>query len=298
MQGMVFDIQHFCLQDGPGIRTVVFLKGCPLQCAWCHNPESHKMYPQLMFSAEKCKQCGSCLAACPAAYKTPGELRECTYPEKNLCGVCAKACPSGALRMCGYMASVEDVFDEVERDHRFYLHSEGGITLSGGEPLMQPEFSLSLLKKSKAAGMNTAVETCGFFEPDLVPLFHNDTDLWLYDIKLLSEQEHLCYTGVSNKQILENLTSLDALGAKIILRLPLIPGVNDHEAHILAVGELANRLSHIAEIHMIPYHTLGESKAIQLGETVKMQCEPPAPERCEQFAQSLQSMVGCAVKVL
>lgn len=265
MQGIIFDIQHFCLHDGPGIRTVVFLKGCPLRCKWCHNPESHNSYTEIMFSKEKCTRCGNCKNNCLKQDFSLLNLCDCELLKKNECKKCVDACPSGALRLCGETKEVNAILKEVLRDKAFYNHSGGGITLSGGEPLMQPEFSYELLKGVKNEGIHTAIETCGFFDSELILKFHNVTDLWLYDIKLFSENDHLNFTGVKNNVILENLYKLNDLGAKIILRAPIIPKINDNKAHFIELAKLVNNLKNVKRIDLIPYHSLGVSKAEQLG---------------------------------
>ena len=299
MDGTLFNIQRFSTSDGTGIRTVVFLKGCPLDCAWCHNPESKQTRPELFYNGETCIGCGECAAVCPHGQHmvesaTHRYLREhCTA-----CGLCANACPARALEKCGKPYSVEEAMQEVVKDRPFYEQSGGGVTLSGGEPLFQWDFCLALLKKSKEEGLHTAVETCGYTKRDITEL-HPLVDLWLYDIKLLNEQDHKRYTGVSNKQILQNLHKLDSLGANITLRCPVIPNVNMNKAHFTALGNLANSLQNLKEIHLEPYHPLGVDKAARLGKTQTYdRAEFLNKNEFESLAKELQNAVSVSVVVL
>ena len=265
--GTIFNIQRFSTSDGPGIRTVVFLKGCPLDCAWCHNPESKTVLPGLFFKKESCIGCRACEAVCKNHLHRLTEEDHLFEREGCArCGVCAQACPTEALTVCGEQKEAEDIIGTVLRDRMFYEESGGGMTLSGGEPLAQFDFSLELLKLAKEKGLHTAVETCGYSTKDLSPMC-GAVDLWLFDIKLLNEEKHRTYTGVSNELILKNLRLLDSLGAKTVLRCPVIPDVNFDEEHFALLAELASSLNHVTAIHLEPYHPLGISKAEQLGVT-------------------------------
>ncbi len=299
MDGTLFNIQRFSTSDGTGIRTVVFLKGCPLDCAWCHNPESKQSKPEIFYNVGNCIGCGECAVLCPRGQHiveptTHRYLREnCTA-----CGLCANACPSRALEKCGKTHSVEEVMQEVVKDRPFYQQSGGGVTLSGGEPLLQWGFCLALLKQAKEDGLHTAVETCGYTKRDITEL-HPLVDMWLYDIKLLNEQDHKRYTGVSNEQILHNLHKLDALGASITLRCPIIPHVNVNKAHFTALENLANSLQNLKEIHLEPYHPLGIDKAARLGKTqVYDRTEFLNKNEFECLAKELQDAVSVSVLVL
>ena len=262
--GKIFNIQRFSTSDGPGIRTVVFLKGCPLNCAWCHNPESKSSANEIFYKKELCIGCGSCRDVCSLGGHIFQEgIHHFDRDKCALCGKCAEMCYSKALEICGEVKTAEDIMDIVLRDKPFYAESGGGITLSGGEPLMQQDFSLSLLRLAKKHGLNTAIETSGFSGRDLTEL-NQYTDLWLYDIKIFPDDEHIKYTGVSNKVIFDNLYLLDRMGAKIILRCPIIPEVNLREQHFSELAKLSNSLKNIAAIHIEPYHPLGLSKAQQL----------------------------------
>lgn len=265
MNGKIFNIQRFCTSDGPGIRTTVFLKGCPLSCIWCHNPESQLSNKQIMYNKMQCINCGLCRTQCPSDAHIFSDNRHEFIRQKCIyCFNCTVLCPTQALEVCGETKSDDEIFKIIARDAEFYAQSGGGITLSGGEPLFQYDFSLQLLKKSKAHGFHTAVETSGFCGRNLEEI-NRFTDLWLYDIKTLSESEHIKYTGVSNKIILKNLKYLDEYGSDIILRCPIIPNINMNKSHFNSIAGLAKSLKNICEIHFEPYHPFGIDKSERLG---------------------------------
>lgn len=262
--GTVFNMQRFSTSDGPGIRTVVFLKGCPLNCAWCHNPESKRTATEILYKPELCIGCGACHRVCAHAQHTFADgAHRFERSDCVACTACVDACCANALERCGEQKTVDEVIRTVCKDEVFYRESGGGMTLSGGEPLLQFDFSLALLRAAKEHGLHTAIETCGYTQQDIAAL-HPYTDLWLYDIKVFPEEEHIQYTGVSNQRIFENLQRLNDLGANIILRCPIIPDVNLHTAHFEALAALATKLDRVFEIHLEPYHPLGMSKAKQL----------------------------------
>lgn len=262
--GCIFNIQHFSLDDGPGIRTTVFLKGCPLDCIWCHNPESKAVYPELSFASDKCLMCGKCVSVCSEKLHSIEEDVHILHRAGcKKCGKCMDICYAGALTLIGKEYSVDEVMTDVQKDAVFF-GSDGGLTLSGGEPLLQYDFSLELLKCAKANGIHTAIETCGYTTKDLADIIPY-VDIWLYDIKLIDKDIHKKHTGVSNELILKNLKRLDALGGKIILRCPIIPHINLNETHFIGLISLAKELKNIIAIQLQPYHPLGISKENQLG---------------------------------
>ena len=265
-RGRIFDIQRFCLQDGPGIRTAVFFKGCPLHCAWCHNPESWERVPELLYRATACVGCGACAAVCSAGAHRMENGHAFDRALCTNCGACADACPTGALETCGREATVSEVLTTVLRDRAFY-REEGGMTVSGGEPFLQTDFLLALLQAAKAEGIHTAVETSGATSAEALLAAAEHTDLFLYDCKLAPGEAHRRFTGVDGVQLHENLRVLDAHGAKSILRCPIIPTVNDHAAHFAYIAELAASLANVTAVHIQPYHATGLSKAASLGKT-------------------------------
>ena len=264
MTGVLFDIEKFALHDGPGIRTTVFLKGCPLRCIWCHNPESQEVQPEISFIPEKCIGCGKCVEVCPA-----GAIHDGIFDRSKCirCGKCTKQCYVGARESIGREMSVEEVLAEVLKDKLFYDTSGGGMTISGGEPMFQFEFTLELLKQAKAAGLHTAMETCGFAPVECYLQAAPYVDLFLFDIKETDSDRHQKYTGVFMEPIHAGLFALDQAGAKTVLRCPIIPGLNDRNDHFYAIAALANQLKNVQTINILPYHSLGESKLKRLGKT-------------------------------
>lgn len=261
-------IQKFCTHDGPGIRTTVFFKGCPLRCAWCHNPETQSMRPQVFYNANLCVCCGACAAVCPQGCHLVKE-KEHRYASRQRCEACLRcvnACPTGALEVSGEEKRIAQILDIVEQDRAFYGRS-GGLTLSGGEPMAQPEAALALLRGAKARGIHTALETCGMFSEKWLPGLAAVTDLFLWDFKDSDPARHLIYTGATHEKILDNLHTLDALeGTKILLRCILVKGVNLDEKHLQAIKELYHRLRHAVGVELLPYHPYGGGKSVALGE--------------------------------
>jgi pyruvate formate lyase activating enzyme len=289
--GRITQIQRYALEDGPGIRSTVFLKGCPLSCAWCHNPENIRAQPEIVVLETRCIRCGECLVACPEnrlhaiAYSTvqpPGVPVDC-----QRCGACVEACPTGARTLLGREWSVKQLLREILTDRAFYEESGGGLTLSGGEPLTQFPFVRDVLLAARAEGLHTALDTCGFAPwwqlMELMPL----VDLFLYDLKLLDEERHRQFTGVSNREILENLLRLDAGGAAVWLRIPVIPTVNDAASDLDAMARFAATLQGVQRVNLLPYHRTALRKFDRLNRPYAMEATP-VPS-----AQEMTAVVAC-----
>ena len=296
MNGIVFNVQRFCTGDGPGIRTTVFLKGCPLSCLWCHNPESQRRTPELMFDESKCISCKGCTTAC-ALHRFESSSHIYERSACKACGSCAELCYTGALEICGNSESVDGVMSQVMRDKIFYKNSGGGLTVSGGEPMLQFEFTKSLLEAAKKEGIHTCIETCGFASSDkyrdIAPLI----DIFLFDWKLTDPVLHEKYTGVSNTLIKENLLMLDSMGAKTILRCPIIPSINDNKEHFVGIAELANSLKNVIEINVEPYHPLGSGKAEKLGKEYALsRIGMPSQEDIERWIAFISEQTAVPVR--
>ena len=268
MQGIVFDIQHYAVYDGPGIRTTVFLKGCPLRCLWCHNPESQDPRPQIGYLQERCQLCGRCVEACPQNALHLSQSRVIRDPDRCLvCGACARACPNRVQELIGRRMSVIEVVEIVARDKLFYDNSGGGVTLSGGEPTVQADFSLELLAAFKSRDIHTALETCGLFQPALVGPLAGCIDLFLFDIKHVDPDAHLQYTGASNESILANFGAILAqVGSERILpRVPIIPGLNANLDGIDGIAAFLQQTGYAGPIHLMPYNRMAKTKYEKLG---------------------------------
>lgn len=268
-EGVIFDIQRSSFHDGPGIRTTVFLKGCPLECAWCHNPEAVAPARQLFFFAERCRLCGACARVCPnGVHRIADGVHAIDYARCALCGACVEACTQRSLKIVGTTKGVDDIMAVVMADMDFYRNSGGGVTLSGGEPLLQFSFALKLLRRCRAQGVHTCVETSGYVSSGRFAKALPYIDLLLFDYKATSEAEHRRFTGVSNNLILYNLDLASRAGTAITLRCPIIPGVNDNDDHFLGIRFLDTRYPLLRGIELLPYHAMGNNKRPAIGAPV------------------------------
>lgn len=257
----IINITRFCTDDGPGIRTTVFLKGCPLRCAWCHNPESQSPDPEILWDSEKCSSCGLCVDACAAGAHRITDRLHLFDPDKcTRCGRCAEACPLGALELSGRRVSTSEMLEEIKKDAVFYTASGGGVTVSGGEPLMHPDFTAELLRLCKEQGIHTAVETSGFAGRGALDKVLPYCDLILFDVKESREEWHKQYTGVPQAPIIDNLRYIDGKGIPTLLRAPIIPGLNDREEHLSELRELRDSLKNCQGLQIMPYHSMGAYK--------------------------------------
>ena len=264
--GRIFDIKRFAIKDGPGIRTTVFLKGCPLRCLWCHNPEGVDPEPLLSFQPSLCVGCGCCFRVCPeGAHEMLGGQHVLNRNLCTVCGLCAAECAAAALELVGREVTVAEVIDEVLLDRAYYEASGGGITLSGGEPTGQMEFAEALLRAAKEKNLHCCLDTCGFCEFEQLDRLRPLVDLFLYDYKETDPQRHVAQTGVDNEKILDNLHRLHAAGAGIRLRCPIIPGLNDRGDHFEGIARLAKALPKLEGVAILPYHRLGEGKVERMG---------------------------------
>lgn len=285
LTGTVFNIQHYCIHDGPGIRTGVFVKGCPLRCLWCANPESQSTHPQIFWEEHKCTRCQACVAACPRKALSFSENKICIdLAMCDGCGQCAQICPSGARTIAGKTMTCSQVMEEVLEDRLFY-GADGGITVSGGEPTMQPDFTRALLAASKEAGITTAIETCGYTSQETLAAIAPLCDTFLYDVKAVNPQKHRACTLRYNQPILANLSMLAASFPQcdIWIRTPIIPGYNDSEEDMERLRDLAASVPTCSQVHLLPYHNLGEGKREQLGDPAAFTAEIPSAEHMERL---------------
>lgn len=291
---MMFDLQRFALHDGPGIRTTVFLKGCPLNCVWCHNPESKKHVPQLCFLEKKCISCGRCQAVCPhQVHVLSPEGHRIDFDRCRQCGRCVEVCPSQALKIFGTTRSSDDILREVLKDRDFYRRSGGGLTVSGGEPMQQFEGLKELLRKARENDLHICLDTSGQAATAKYEEIAEDVDLFLFDYKMTDPLEHKKYIGADNRLILENLDVLCCRGSRIYLRCPIIPGINNNESHYRKIAELSRKYEQIEQVNLMVYHDMAKGKTGQIGEEYPLaSVKTVEAEEKKQIYAQLESF-GC-----
>jgi pyruvate formate lyase activating enzyme len=290
--GMIFDIKKYAIHDGPGIRTTVFFKGCPLHCWWCQNPEGQDPKPELVYRKSRCIDCGECAKNCPQeAILLVAQHATVNREACVLCDNCSRVCPSDALSIAGKQTSVKEILEEVEKDMTFFNESGGGVTFSGGEPLLQHDFLNALLIECKKRDIHTVVQTCGFAPYEIVDRVRNKVDLFLYDIKIMDDRKHRKYTGASNEQILENLKKLAENGSSIVISFPIIPSINDDNENVTRIAQFIQSLPNIKQVNLIPYHRAGIEKYKNLGKPYKLdRIQPPSNQRIKSIKQKIEAL--------
>ena len=298
---LIFDIKRYALHDGPGIRTTLFLKGCPLRCVWCHNPESWSSAKQRLYKQAKCIGCSSCVDACPegALKLTPEGIRPTGRP-CVMCGSCADACPALAMEICGREWPMDELMAEVEKERGVMENSGGGVTLSGGEPLLHPEYTLDLLEELGRRGFHRTVDTSLFASPGTVRAIAEACDLFLVDLKVMDADAHMRYTGVSNEGILENLRLVASIGTPYFIRIPLIAEVNASEENIAATADFLRSLDRPpVEVDLLPYHDIGKGKHERMGTVYNpeaLSLSAPSKEEQERCVKQLTE-AGLTVRI-
>jgi pyruvate formate lyase activating enzyme len=286
IHGLVFDIKRFAVHDGPGIRTTVFLKGCPLSCWWCHNPEGLSNKQEIIYYDYKCMACKKCIEICSqnALKKVNNKLYR-NFEICTNCGNCVKICPTASHQIIGQKITPEIILKEIEKDHLFFKSSSGGVTFSGGEPLLQYTFLNETLKKCKKKGIHTAVDTSGYSSIDAFNKIMKNTDLFLYDLKIIDDQIHKKYTGISNKNILKNLENLHKNKKDIILRFTIINGITNTEENLRDIKNFVSKLNRINEIDLLPFHKVSE-KYKRVGKEYKLKnVQPPTKNEIEKIKE-------------
>lgn len=298
-QPLVFDIRRYSINDGPGIRITIFMKGCPLKCAWCHNPESQSPQVQKLYTASKCIGAQDCIEVCPedALTLTPDGIIT-DYEACNLCGLCAQACPTKAIEMSGKLYNKKELIEIIERERIHLEQSGGGVTFSGGEPLMHRDFLIEMLNECKRKGLHTAVDTCGFTSGETILKVAKHTDLFLYDLKLMDPVQHKKWTGVDNRSILQNLTMLAKIGTKINIRIPLIKNVNTNKNELTSMAQFISNLpGEIPAVNLLPYHNIASGKYKKLEvEYIQGNMKEPS-EKDLQKAVQIFSQLGIETEI-
>jgi len=306
LTGKVYDVQGFSLQDGPGIRTTVFLKGCPLRCPWCHSPESQQFCTQLSWISMRCigvAKCGKCRPACSKGAISPGKWMKDAATQEDIqliqvdrslcdnCGDCATACVHKALYLCGTNYTTEELIRRVVKDIPFYKQSGGGVTISGGEPLCHPEFTLEFLRGLKEIGIHTALDTTGYAQFEVIEPLLPYTDLFLYDLKHMDNEQHRIVTGVGNELILENAEKIANTGGKFQIRIPVIPDFSDSEENIRETGMFCKTLGNaVTVIQLLPYHNLGVMKYQRISDAIVLEAAPPSDEKIRSLKELLENL--------
>lgn len=294
----IFNIQHFSLNDGPGIRTVVFFKGCPINCAWCHNPESKSAKKELSFLKDKCKNCKKCVQVCGKGVHTfSNGIHNIDRTKCINCNKCVEECPFSSLEIIGKSLTFEEIMEDIEKDDVFF-GDDGGVTFSGGEPFMQFEALLELAKMCKEKGYCVCIETSGYTTKEKIEKISEYVDCFLFDIKETNKEIHQKYVGVDNEIILKNLEFLDKLKSKVVLRCPIISSVNDREEHFLKIAELSLEYNCIKSVEFMPYHPLGMEKSIQIGKKCEFENDSfMDKKKIEQYCKLIENMVNVPLKI-